>query len=175
MSTVGHLQFSGYDHSLPWSKPIHPLRGKSLHCTRPLVGEEENVIFNFSSVYLPLTFSVLVLTALATKGVCVHTNVCVCVWRTGAMGEAARENHQDCMLLSSTSHFPLFLLVCLSLCVSVSFISMADLLLLMLVEYSWMWGHDENLLTPKSQNPKVHLVTYVPPFQLHELWELNHA
>lgn len=101
----------------------------------PLVGEEENVIFNFGRVDLSLTFGVWVLTVLAVKGART-VSLCVRVCRTGAAREAARENHQDRTLLSSTSDFPLFLLVCL--CVCVSFIPMADLLLLMLAEYSWM-------------------------------------
>lgn len=58
MSTVVHLQFSGYDHSLPWSKPIHTLLGKSLHCEEPLVGEEENETLNLAMFYPSLTFKI---------------------------------------------------------------------------------------------------------------------
>lgn len=60
MSTEGHLQFSGFEYSLPWSKPFHPLLGKSLHCKQPLVGEAENEILNLGTVYPFLTFSVSV-------------------------------------------------------------------------------------------------------------------
>lgn len=53
------------------------------------------------------------------------------------------------MLFSSTSDFPL----------SVSpFLSMADLLLLMLAKYSWIWAHNERILTPNSPNIKIQLV-----------------
>lgn len=83
-------------------------------CKWSLLGQEENVIFHFGCVFLSLTFSVLVITALAVKRAhSVHLFACVCVKRTGAM--EARENHQDYMLLSSTSDFPLFLCLCLCL------------------------------------------------------------
>lgn len=53
------------------------------------------------------------------------------------------------MLFSSTSDFPL----------SVSpFLSMADLLLLMLAKYSWIWAHNERILTPNSPNIKIQLM-----------------
>lgn len=48
-----------------------------------------------------------------------------------AVGEAVKENHDDCMLACFHLRFS-------SVCVSVSFLSMADLLLLMLAKYSWM-------------------------------------
>lgn len=154
VSTVGHLQFSSNVHSLPWSKPIHPLLGKSLHCERPPVGEEENVIFNFGCVFLSLTFSVLVLTALVgreARSVCVLPCVCEeqgrCEKLPGKITKSACYFLPPHIFLSSRS----------SVCVSVSLISMADLLLLMLAEYSWMWGNDENLLSPKSKKKVKHI------------------
>lgn len=39
---------------------------------------------------------------------------------------------------------------------------MADLLLLMLAKYSWIWAHNERFLTPNSPNIKIHLMILFP-------------
>lgn len=57
------------------------------------------------------------------------------------------------MLFSSTSDFPL----CLCL-----FFSMADLLLLMVAKYSWIWAHNKRILTSNSPNIKIHLMILFP-------------
>lgn len=48
------------------------------------------------------------------------------------------------------------------LSVCVSFFSMADLLLLMLAKYSWIWAHNERILTSNSPNIKIHLMILFP-------------